>query len=80
MRLGIYSLKKVLYQGSAKAINCKTEAGEITVLEHHRPLISVLQKGVIKITDEKEKDHYIQVDGGFLEVSNNDARLIVEEA
>ena len=79
MKLGIYSLKKILYQGTANAVNCKTEAGEITVLEHHRPLISVLQKGVVKITDEKEKDHYIQVRAGFLEVSNNDARMIVEE-
>jgi len=78
MKLGVYSLKKVLYQGTARAVNCKTEAGEITVLQHHRPLISVLQKGVIKITDENEKDHYIQVNAGFLEVSNNDARIIVD--
>lgn len=80
MKLTIYSLKKTLYAGEASAINCKTASGEITVLDHHRPIVSVLQPGTVHIVDSSKKDHYIPVQSGFLEVKNtNEARLLVEE-
>jgi F-type H+-transporting ATPase subunit epsilon len=79
MKLGIYSLKKILFQGEARSVNCKTENGEITILDDHEPLISVLKEGTIKIIDTAAKEHYIPVSSGFLEVRLNDAKLIVEE-
>ena len=79
MRLGIYSLKKILFQGKADSVNCMTESGEITILQNHKPLISVLRSGVIKIVDENKKDHYIPANSGFLEVRMNDAKFIIEE-
>ncbi len=80
MKLNIYSLKKALYHGDAAAVNCKTAAGEITVLDHHRPLISTLPKGVVKVTDSDQKDHFFEIASGFLEVGDsNNMRLLVEE-
>ena len=80
MKLGIYSLKKVLYQGQALSLNCKTLAGEITVLDDHRPLLSMLQRGALKIIDNNKKEQYIPIRSGFLEVrSNSEIRAIVEE-
>jgi F-type H+-transporting ATPase subunit epsilon len=80
MKLNVYSLKKILYQGDVIAVNCKTNAGEITVLDHHRPLISVLPAGVVKVTDTEQKDHYFNVSSGFLEMDETNAmQLLVEE-
>ena len=80
MKLSIYSLKKIVFQGTAAAVNCKTTSGEITVLDNHRPLISTLQSGVIKITDKEQKDQYVPITSGFLEVSGeNEVRLLVEQ-
>lgn len=79
MEINIFSLKNGLYEGTGVSLNCRTESGEITVLENHRPLISVLEKGTITITDGEAKEHYIPVTGGFLEIQNNIVRLIVEE-
>ena len=80
MTLGVYSLQKVLYQGEAASVNCKTRMGEITILDHHRPLISILAPGVMKIIDKEQKEHYIPVSSGFLEVrSGNEARFLMEE-
>ncbi|MBI4095010.1 MAG: F0F1 ATP synthase subunit epsilon [Candidatus Liptonbacteria bacterium] len=80
MKLAIYSLKKILFQGKAESVNCKTALGEITVLDHHRPLVTKLAPGVIKIIDKEKKDHYIPVSSGFLEMnSGNQAKLIVDE-
>ena len=78
MKVGVYSLKQVLYQGEAVSLNCKTKAGEITVLDNHRPLIGILEAGAIKIVDEKGISE-IPVSSGFLEVRmGNDVRCIVD--
>ncbi len=80
MKLFIYSLKNILFDGDAKSVNCKTTSGEITVLDHHIPLISELAKGVMKIVDKKEQEHYIPVSSGFLQVNDhNYTRCIVDE-
>lgn len=81
MRIGVYSLQRVLYRGEAASVNCQTATGEITILNHHRPLISILKKGVMKIVDGEKKEHYIPVASGFLEVqAGNEAKFLVEEA
>lgn len=80
MKLSIYSLKKILFQGEAKLLNVKTVMGEITVLDNHETLITVLSAGTIKIIDEKNEEHFFPIKSGFLEVKeNNEARCIVEE-
>jgi len=80
MTLGVYSLQKVLYRGDARSVNVKTAAGEVTILDHHRPLISLLAKGTMKIIDGGGETRYIPVSSGFLEVrSGNEARFLVEE-
>ncbi|MDO8504481.1 MAG: F0F1 ATP synthase subunit epsilon [Candidatus Liptonbacteria bacterium] len=81
MKLGIYSLKRALFQGVAGSLNCKTRNGEITVLDGHRPLISVLGAGALKIIDENKKEVYIPISSGFLAVhAGSEVKLIVEEA
>jgi len=80
MKVSIYSLKNTLFQGEAASLNCKTSSGEITVLDHHEPLITNLEEGLIKIIDKSQKPSYIQVSSGFIEIrSNNEVRCIVEE-
>lgn len=80
MKIGVYSLQKVLYQGDVESVNCETATGEITILDHHRPLISILKKGVMKVVDREKKEHYIPVASGLLEVrSGNEAKFLVEE-
>ena len=78
MKLSIYSLKGVEFEGEAKGVNIKTTAGEITVLDNHLPLISVLEKGKAVIFEEKGKKE-IEIKGGFLEMdSRNMLTLLVD--
>ena len=80
MQVSVYSLKKVLYEDEAVSVNCQTEAGEITVLDKHAPLVTVLKPGQIKISNKDKKDFYFEVVGGFFEVgSKNQAKLIIQE-
>jgi len=84
MKLSVYSLKQILFQGNASLLNCKTIMGEITVLDNHQALIAVLSAGIIKIIDNPpvggKKEHFFPIKSGFLEVKpGNEARCIVEE-
>jgi len=80
MKLSVYSLKNILFQGQAQVLNCKTVTGEITVLDNHETLITVLSAGTMRIVDKDGKEHYFAVTTGFLEVkAGNEARCIVEQ-
>jgi len=80
MRVFIYSLEKILYEGEAKSLTAKTSLGEITVLDNHRPLITDILKSVLKVIDLNNKEHYFETSSGFLEVNNsNEVRALIFE-
>ena len=80
MQLSVYSLKRTLFQDEASLLNCMTGSGEITVLDHHRPLISTLAEGTVKVVDSSGRESFFPVAGGFLKVgSRNDVLLMVDE-
>ena len=79
MKLGVYSLKKVLFQGEAASVSCNTRVGEVTILDGHEALISLVEKGTVKIVDKDKKEWYIPVSSGFLEVnSDSQVKILVE--
>lgn len=80
MKVEMYSLKRVVFEGEATSVNCKTAMGEITVLENHEPLISLLQEGPVTVTLPGGEERHFPIKGGFLEVkAENIARFIVDE-
>lgn len=69
-----YSITKTLFEGKAEKIIAKTSAGELTILDGHIPLITVLS-GPVKIFYRKEKEKIsseemveLSFDFGFMEV------------
>lgn len=68
MFLKIYSLKQVLFDGEVKSLNVKSTGGELTILDHHRPLITMLSESPIKITNSNGDLQVIDITSGFLEV------------
>ncbi|MDO8529885.1 MAG: F0F1 ATP synthase subunit epsilon [bacterium] len=79
MKLSVYSLKKILFQGEALLLNCKTMMGEITVLDNHETYIGALTAGLMKVVDNAKQEHFFEITSGFLEVKpGNEVRCIVE--
>ena len=69
-----YSITKTLFEGEAEKLIAKTSVGELTILDHHIPIITVLA-GPVKIFYRKEKEKIISeemlelsFDFGFMEV------------
>ena len=69
MKLNITSLKGKEFEGEITSLNIKTTSGEITILNNHRPLVTVLEKGLARVTDVKGIKTDFPVNSGFLEVS-----------
>ena len=82
MKLTVYSLKGVLYQGQAISVTLPTPQGQITVLDHHQALLTLVAGGRLSIREslaEGSSLKTIEVLSGFLEVSpDNHVRFLVE--
>lgn len=79
MLLKILSLNKVEYEGEVAGLNVKTESGEITVLNGHRPLISALLPCTAQIMTKYNNKIPFNIKSGFLEVDgSNTLNLLVD--
>lgn len=78
MKFKIVTPEKVIYENEILQVSIPTTSGEITVLPHHIPLVSVLAAGELKIKD-KDGEHNMAVSGGFLEVRGNNEIVILAD-
>ncbi|KKT76891.1 hypothetical protein A2W48_02915 [Candidatus Giovannonibacteria bacterium RIFCSPHIGHO2_12_44_12] len=79
MKLTIYSLKGVEFEGEAASFNVRAEDGEITVLDHHRPLITLLAGGTAKIGLPDSSVKNFQISSGFLEMDDRNNLSILAD-
>ena len=68
MRISIYSLQNTLFSGTTEKLICRTPQGQITVLDHHLPLISALNGPAVELVDNMGKRTKIEISSGVLEV------------
>ena len=79
MILKAINIKGIVFEGEAKSVNLKTKAGEITILDNHRPLVTLLEKGEIKIKRGDGKEEKVSINSGFLEMSpDNMLTLLID--
>lgn len=68
--------EKVIYEKDVFQVSIPTTTGEITILPHHIPLVSVLQTGEMKVKDA-EGEHLIAIAGGFMEVRGKNEVVVL---
>jgi F-type H+-transporting ATPase subunit epsilon len=79
---------QTLYSGDAEMIVCRTVSGEIAFLANHMPYIGALDPCVVRIvgpgedTDaaSTEPDIRVAVQGGFVEVKDNQVIMLADVA
>lgn len=84
MRLQIITLQGLQFDEEAYSVVLPTMAGEIGVMGHHEPILSALKPGIVTIKKhvndpEHHLEHYATY-GGLVEVTNNQVRVLVDEA
>ncbi|MBI2515212.1 hypothetical protein HYV91_03490 [Candidatus Wolfebacteria bacterium] len=79
MNLKIISLKGAQFEGEVVGFNVKTAAGEITILDHHRPIISSLILGAAVIIGKDENRQAMPIKSGFLEMDKkNNLTVLID--
>jgi F-type H+-transporting ATPase subunit epsilon len=78
LELIITTVDKQLFRGEVAAVTLPGSEGELTVLAHHEPFITILKKGEMRIRKEKDSEpEFFPVEHGILEVSNNRATVLI---
>lgn len=78
MNLEIITPDKSVYTGEVSLVQLPGIDGSFEVLDNHAPLISVLQKGKIKIKDSSGQEQFFEVNGGVIEVLKNKVLILAE--
>jgi F-type H+-transporting ATPase subunit epsilon len=80
MLLKITTPKGIEFEGEADSLTVKTTSGEITILDHHVPIISILAPGTAHIRLSGSEAREVPVAGGFLEMnSENQLTMLLSE-
>ena|SRR3989344_3192035 len=79
LQLKIVTPQGIAYNDVAKAVTLRTTDGEITVLPNHIPLITLLDKGTIRIKGEHHNDKIFNSEKGVIEVRKGSEVIILSE-
>jgi F-type H+-transporting ATPase subunit epsilon len=67
LKLEIVTAERMVYSDEVSAIIAWGVQGQLGILPHHAPLMTMLQPGDLMIRKDKEEE-YLAISGGFLEV------------
>lgn len=80
MKLEILTPEKKLFSNDVYGVQLPGVDGLFEVLDKHAPLVSALGKGTVKVLNDKNASKKFTISGGFVEVLNNKATVLVENA
>ncbi len=78
MYLEIITPDKKIFEGEAKRVKLPGSKGSFEILKNHAAIISTLSKGKIRVTDEKNKQHYFEIESGVVENKKNKIIVLLE--
>ena len=80
MNLEILTPERRLFSDNVYGVQLPGTDGLFEVLDKHAPLVSALGKGTVKVLKDKNATQSYTITGGFVEVLNNKATVLVEGA
>ncbi len=80
MILEILTPEKKIYSGKVYGVQLPGINGLFEILDKHAPLVSALGKGTVKILKDKTSTESYTITGGFVEVLDNKATVLIEGA
>jgi len=80
MKLDILTPEKKIYEGDVYGIYLPGVSGYFEILDKHAPMVAALGEGEMKILTDKTSSESYDIQGGFLEMNNNKAVVLIEGA
>jgi F-type H+-transporting ATPase subunit epsilon len=79
LNVSVISPEAVLYEGTTESVVAPAFDGEVGILTGHAPMMALLGKGVLRLGAESGGKRF-NVEGGFLQVVDNNVRVVTEKA
>ena len=76
----LVSPERVLYEGDAEMVVCRTTDGEIAFLPGHVPFVGALGVAKVRIVLPEKGEVAVAVHGGFVEVSGDHVTILSDVA
>ncbi len=77
MLVEVISPDDMLYSGDAVSVTLPGKLGSFTILNHHAPIVSVLEEGKVLVETADGKKEY-EIKGGFIEQHDNKVTICIE--
>jgi len=77
MIVEVISPDDMLYSGEAVSVTLPGKLGSFTILNHHAPIVSVLEAGKVLVETADGKEEY-EIKGGFIEQHDNKVTICIE--
>ena len=79
LSVSVISPEQVLFQGDVESLTVPAFDGEVGILTSHAPMMTLLGKGTLRLGPGGSAGTFL-VEGGFLQVVNNQVRVVTEKA
>ena len=76
MIVEVLTLEEILLSKEVKSVVVPGKDGSFEILDNHAPIIAILDKGFIKVTDHNNEETVVQISGGSIEMSNNKVTIL----
>ncbi|MBA3828397.1 MAG: ATP synthase F1 subunit epsilon [Taibaiella sp.] len=80
MQLDILTPEHKIYSGNVYGVQLPGIEGSFEILDRHAPIIASLGKGRMKVIIDKNNTEVYEISGGFVEMVNNKASVLIEDA
>ena len=78
LKVSVISPEAVLFEGETDSVVAPAFDGEVGILTGHAPMMALLGKGLLRLG--KGGGQQFNVEGGFLQVVDNNVRVVTEKA
>ena len=79
LRVSVVSPERTLFEGEAESVVAPAFDGEVGILTHHAPMLTLLGNGRLRVRSGGGEQQFT-VTGGFLEVADDRVRVVTERA
>ena len=77
MHVTVISPESKMFDGQAESVIAPAFDGEVGILPHHAPLMTLLGDGILAVR-QGNATHRFHVRGGFLQVVDEQVRVVAE--
>lgn len=79
MKLEVHTPTALLFSAEeVKLVKLPGSKGSFEILNNHAPIVSYLEKGIVKIIEKNDTEHFLDIEGGVVECKDNNIILLAD--